>query len=811
MRIRIKRRRKFSARAIRRWAAVGALAAHGVIGGRIGSAVAQILPPPHAVQRPQAPTTARQFDIPAGAMGEMLVGFEAATAIHARFARAGLEKLLSPGVSGLYSPEQALERLLADTGLAFRFVSPSDVVVDLKRVAESVDVITSVEALAESPKYAQGQLETPQTVTEVTRRTIDEQGVTTLRDALRNVAGISLAAGEGGAQGDNLTIRGFTARNDLFIDGMRDFGSYYRDPFNVEAVDVLQGASSVTFGRGSTGGVVNQASKAPRADRFLSFAADLGTDQTRRGTLDLNAPLPRLRLGLGGDTAFRLNLMGNENGVAGRDVARNRRWGVAPSLAFGLGTPTRLTLSYLHLSADDTPDYGVPWLFNQPAPVARTNYYGFADSNYLRTAADVGSVRMDRDFNAHFSFRNQARWASYDRSVLISEARLAGAVTPSTPIDAIQVTRNQINVSSAEGYLADQLDVTGRFRTWFADHQLAGGLEGSRETSSPSRGTWSGVPGTSLVNPDPSQRFAGTFAQTSSVRAMSVTGAVYVLDTIRLTSKLQLAGGLRLERFDSDYSQNVAPRASYSHLDRMASWRAAATYKPARTGTIYVAAGTSYNPSAESLSLSSTNQYLPPEKNVSYEAGTKWDLSRFSLRAALFRTEKQNARETDPENSANVVMSGNQRADGVQVEFHGSITRRWDLQTSYAHLNARVTLSRFYPLAVGARLANVPADTYNFWSTYQLPRRWQFGFGGNYVGARTASSTTPYDATTGLVKQAPGYWVFNLMATRRLNEHVELQANVKNLTDRYYYDLLHPSHIVPGAARSAWMGIKFRF
>ena len=92
---------------------------------------------------------------------------------------------------------------------------------------------------------------------------MEQQGVTTLRDALRNVAGISLAAGEGGAQGDNLTIRGFTARNDLFIDGMRDFGSYYRDPFNTQEVEVLQGPSSVTFGRGSTGGVVNQATKTP--------------------------------------------------------------------------------------------------------------------------------------------------------------------------------------------------------------------------------------------------------------------------------------------------------------------------------------------------------------------------------------------------------------------------------------------------------------------------------------------------------------------------------------------------------------------
>ncbi len=177
----------------------------------------------------------------------------------------------------------------------------------------------------------------------------------------------------------------------------------------------------------------------------------------------------------------------------------------------------------------------------------------------------------------------------------------------------------------------------------------------------------------------------------------------------------------------------------------------------------------------------------------------------------MFRTEKQNARETDPNNPANVVLSGNQRADGVQLEFRGHLTRRWELQSSYAYLNARVISSQFYPVSVGARLANVPANTYTFWSTYRFPKRWLGGFGGNFVGPRTASSTAPFDTTTGLLKEAPGYWVFNAMAQRSLNEHVELQANLKNLTNRYYYDLLHPGHIIPGAGRSASIGIKFRF
>ena len=253
----------------------------------------------------------------------------------------------------------------AGTGLSYKFVGPGRVAIDLKSVAATVDVTTNIDSLAaSSAKFSQPPLETPQTITSVTQTVMQQQAVTTLRDALRNVAGISLAAGEGGAQGDNLTIRGFTARNDLFIDGMRDFGSYYRDPFNTQEVEVLQGPSSVTFGRGSTGGVVNQAAKSPGLAPNISGDVDFGTDLTRRGVLDVNRPVHLF----GKEAAFRLNIMGDEGGIAGRDVAENRRFGVAPSLAFGLGTPTRLTLSYFHQNADDTPDYVFPGCSTAPPP-----------------------------------------------------------------------------------------------------------------------------------------------------------------------------------------------------------------------------------------------------------------------------------------------------------------------------------------------------------------------------------------------------------------------------------------------------------
>ncbi len=795
-----------------RWAAMGTLVAYSAFGSR-NIALAQAV---NAVRRSKCPVYDVQgsqpvwrFDIPAGTLDAVRVNFEKVTGLKVSVSQEGIGSLASPGVSGVFTADQALQKLLSETGVTFRFVSATAIALDLKSVATSVDVTTSIEALSiSSPKYWDAVLDTPQTISAVQQQTMQEQGVTTLRDALRNVAGISLAAGEGSAQGDNLTIRGFAARTDLYIDGMRDFGSYYRDPFNLEEVEVLQGPSSVTFGRGSTGGVVNQASKTPGLLGFISGDLDFGTDQTRRLTLDIDKPIPAL----GPHAAFRLNLMGDPNDVAGRDIAENRRFGVAPSLALGLGTATRLNIGYVHQSADDNPDYGIPWLFNGPAPVDRDNYYGFQNGNYLRTYDDIGTVKAEHDFNRNITLRDQARYANYVRDVLITEPQVVAPVM-GAPLDQIQINRHEIGVNSVETMLDEQLDLTMRFNTGFLHHTLVTGVEAGKETSAPTRPTWSNIPTTSLLDPSPYQPFSGTEAITSIVHTTAMTAAAYLLDTIQLSRKWDLTGGFRWDRFDTAYTQQVAPTAAFNRLDEMPSWRAALVYKPVSIGSIYLDAGTSFNPSAESLALSSATANLPPEKNLTYELGTKWDFDkrRLSLRGALFRTDKYNAREPDPDNPLLDVLGGSQRVDGAEVQAQGRLTSRWELLTSFAYLDSKVVSSQYYPAAVGYPLANVPRYTFNFWSEYRLPKRFELGAGSNYVSTRSASSTAPLDPTTGLVKEVPGYWVFNAMIKHPLSEHIDLQVNVNNIGNRYYYDELHPGHIVLGPGRSALVGLKFKF
>ncbi len=827
------------------WLTLGTVAAYAAVSITKGMPAWAQNTPVTAKPKEEQNLTVRRLDIPAGPLDATIKTYEKLTGIEVSFSIPAetIAGFQSPGVSGLYTEDQALRAILAGTGLSYQIDDSGRVNIAV-RAGESVTVSDSSAQLS-LDRYPVPLLDTPQSITTISQAIIHEEGATTLRDTLRNAPGISLAAGEGGSQGDNLTLRGFTARNDIFLDGMRDFGSYYRDSFNYQEVEVLEGPSSVTFGRGSTGGVINQESKSPVNRPFIVAEGDFGTDITRRFAADINQPLEKL----GHGAAVRFNLMGNASNVAERDVTENRRFGLAPSLALGLDTANRLTTSYFHFQEDDTPDYGIPWYFNKPSPVARHNYYGFRDGNYLRTDVDMGTIKAEHDISDWAILRNRFRIANNHRDARITEPQLntatSGSITPSTPLNQISVNRNQISTLSDEGLLWDQLDATAHLDTFGIRHIVVIGAEGGRETSDPVRPTFNfvnpagltinTVPTADLLRPNEDQSFSGDSAPSSNVHVTSTSYGLYLLDTLQFGSHWELIGGARFDRFLTDEKsiayptpkQAVAggpivqgpPTITYpSRLDRKPSWRAAAVYKPVSYGSIYFDYGTSFNPSAEALALTvgpagTGTANLAPEFNRSYEVGTKWDLSnaRFSVRADLFRTTKDNAREASPTNSLLYVLAGTQRVQGAELVLNGRVTNRWQVLSSYTFMHSEVVNSQYYPLSVGYRLANVPNNLFNLWTTYQPMQRLTIGGGGNYVDSRTASSTVPLDPTTGLVKQVPGYVVLNAMARYTLTDNLSLQANVFNLANRNYIDEIHPAHIVPGAGTSGLFGLNFRF
>ncbi len=854
--------------------ALAAMAAYTAVSGRT-VAMAQQLVAENGKEPAPAQLPVRRFRIPDGPLSAALDAYRAQSGINVtlELTEDQLAGFKTKGVVGLLTSDAALRELLAGTGLSFQFSGAEAVSVGLHH-AESVNVSSTLPDSTTMTRFTESLIDTPQTIAVVPQFILKDEGNRSLTDAIRNVPGISIAAGESGAQGDNLTIRGFTARNDIFLDGIRDFGSYYRDSFDFDQVEVLEGPAGVQFGRGSTGGVINQESKAPTTDKFQNVQVQFGTDATRRATVDINHPFPDFANG----SAVRLAAMATAGGVAGRPYAENNRWGVAPSISFGMNGATRLTISYFHFTESDTPDYGLPWFFNQLAPGAnRHSYFGFPEANFLKTNDDIVNLKASHSFSENVDLHTIGRWANYPRNVQITEPQICGnasqlqpvgtvvAALPtnsvntslpckynfSTPASQITVNRNQLAIKSVEGDLWDQTELTARFKLFGIRNNFAGGAEGGREISNPIRtsfstsvttngvkGSLNTVPSTNLANPNPHDAFAGTGYISGITHLKSQSAGVYFVDTVKLGRMFEASGGIRWDLFDTVVNLYApptsvpgavltAPIKPTEQKVTQPSYRGALVFKPNAHGSIYFDYGTSFNPSAESLSLSVATSVLPPEENETYEVGAKYSMraDHLKIEGAWFRTEKDNARETDPTNSNNIVLAGNQLVKGVQASAVGRLAGGTDLVVGYAFLSSQVLYSKLFPLSIGYQLANVPKQTFNAFLTHRLPLRLSGGFGGNYVASRTASSTVPYVptayapnpngagyvVTATAMKQVPGYWVFNAMLKRPVSDHIELQANVYNLLNRFYIDQPHPSHLIPGAGLNAQIGANFRF
>ena len=663
-------------------------------------------------------------------------------------------------------------------------------------------------------KLTQPLIDTPQSITTVPQKTLADQGVTNLNDALRMVPGISLGAGETSWQGNNLYLRGFTTRDDMFVDGQRDYGYYYRDPFDDERIEVLEGPSSILFGRGTTGGVINEVTKSPTLDPFASATATLGSAEMRRITADVDSPVSWL----GASAAFRLNAMAHHSKTADRDGGESDRWGLAPSLALGLGTPTRFLLNYLHETDNEVPDYGVPWFHGHPAPVRRADFYGFA-SDYLDTVVDVVTMRFEQDFSDSLSLSSQARYSHDSRRFRTSEAVVPAGTSASTPIEDITVNRNEFGGSSTDTFAELQTNLVDRFDTGGISHALVSGFELGQESPKPTYITDVGVPGTSLASPP-----AQTYSVVDSYPALTAstvakTTGLYTLDTMQW-AHWQLLAGVRWDRFAADYdSTKYSPQGTeiaYSHAyhpDDDFSYRGALVYTLGKRGSVYLAAGTSFDPSAEGIeslissgrALTQSNENLDPEKNRSYELGTKLSFeNRLLLTVSIFRLEKLNARVPDPSLPGFDTLGGDQKVDGAQIEAIGDLTAAWSIQASYSYLDSKVIRTEPGGPMLGAPLTTTPLNSSALWSEYRVSHRAVLGFGAVQASSRLGQDTaSSYEVT-------PGYVVLDAMAKYALRPGTSLQLNLDNLANRVYYDQLHPFHVVPGAGFTVLLSLTVR-
>ncbi|WP_447592945.1 TonB-dependent receptor [Aquipseudomonas campi] len=666
---------------------------------------------------------------------------------------------------------------------------------------------------ASSHKFTAPLRDTPKSVTVITEELIKERGASSLKDVLRTTPGITLGAGEGGTPvGDRPFIRGYEASTDIMIDGVRDVGRNTHEAFNIERVEIVKGPGSAYTGRGATGGSINLVSKVAQSEDFIAGSLTLGTDQLWRTTLDVNQFLPDQNM------AFRLNAMKHEADTPGRDDVDVKRWGLAPTVTFGLNTPTRATLSYYHMETDDMADLGHPvsLITGKPTKVDRDNFYGLVDRDFSKTSADIASIVLEHDVNEALTIRNTTRGGRTLLDYVMTRPSFANV---NAELNGV-VLRDGRARNSVTKSLINQTEAFGTFHLAGLQHSYNTGIELSRETiDQRNRYTVAAGSPADLHHPNPHDGFPAVTRGNERIGdSKTSTRAAYVFDTIALHEQWDLNLGLRYDDYNvtnKSWNNPGTVRTTSKNTSDFWNYQVGLVFKPLPYGSVYVSYGTSSNPAGETVGQAggadgaaggaSVND-LDAEKNRSVELGTKWDVfnEQLSLTAAIFRTEKTNGRSQDPTTGA-VTLSGNSRVDGFELGLAGKITEAWQAWAGYTYLDPETRKYRSGGNDFsGKQMKFIAPESFSLWTTYALTDKWTIGGGTNYMDARYLD-----DANT---RKLDAYWRYDAMVGYKVNQNLDLQLNVLNLADETIYDASHVgvfANVAPG--RSAELTANFRF
>lgn len=691
-----------------------------------------------------------------------------------------------------------------------------------------------------TPKTTSPVLDTPLAIAVIPQEVFAQQGARNLTDILNNTPGITFNAGENGFGSgvSNFSMRGFDTSGSIFIDGSRDSGSYTRDSFNIEGVEVVKGPAGDN-GRGSAGGYVNIVTKTPQEETAYSAGVSYGfdeydSDSRVRTTLDLNQSLS--------DTASaRLNVLYEDGGVVGRNVASRRTVGLAPSLAIGLGGETRLDVSLQYVSQQDTPDWGVPAAFvkdmlrHDPAlngEALRDKFYGLS-ADYDDVDSTVVLGRLERKLASNVTFSTQLRWSQTDRQ--------SSFTFPTAYVNATQlVTTQRIGYARENESFSILSNLNAGFRTGPLQHRVAFGVEYQQEDADALSFPAQTNPGGAAVlatNPNPNRAGSSTVAATQRSQVSVDTLSAYLFDTIEFSPQWQLTGGVRVENYDVSISNLTVAGAplgpnGYSVSETTLSGRVGLVYKPVEDASIYAAVGVAAMPPGSFLSNTDisregdnafpgfsaglNSQGADVQQSVNYEVGVKWSLFGDKLLAngALFRTERQNVAITGLPALAQPVQLlgyGEQIVQGVELGVSGEITQAWSVfggvlfMESERQHSAALDLGRCRAspgdfgaanaaacnathTTSGDELAFTPELSANIWTTYTLPFGITLGGGARYVGESYVGR--PDDAERIIpnndANKLPSYWVANALVEYAVTPRATLRLNIDNITDEYY-------------------------
>ncbi|MEP0357341.1 TonB-dependent siderophore receptor [Paraglaciecola sp.] len=670
-----------------------------------------------------------------------------------------------------------------------------------------------------SVKYTQPLLDTAKTITVIPESMMKDRNVDSLQDALRGVPGISLAAGEGGAPpGDSMSIRGFSTNNSILVDGVRDIAGYSRDTYNLESIEVAKGPSSAVAGRGSAGGTINLQSKTAKLEDFTDVSLRVGTEGDYRARLDTN-------IMISDDTALRINLLADDGDVAGRDQVFNSKQAIAGSLVTNLTTTSRLTVNTEYQKQDNMPDYGIPWVSNGSTPVAElvdyvgsappvdfSNFYGNVHRDFEEITAKSLTAKYEYDLSSDTTLRALARTGSIKRLNIVTAPRFIDNSTTTDVRLSDEKTRD-----TKDSLTVFQFDVIGSYQLGKTTHDLVTGAEFANEKFE--RWNYTAVVADNLndtpelvdlYNPDSFVEFTGEYARTGkSQEATGDTTGIYIFDTVTLNSQWELTAGLRYDIFETEYFNDLDgddPTVKLETTDKEFTWNIGAVYKPATNGSIYFGAGTSFTPAAEDLTVSTNGNAadLDPEKNVSYEVGTKWELldGNVLASAAVFRNEKTNALTDDPfdgvdgDDTRADTLNGEQKVDGLELGLAGQVTDELQISAAYTFQKSEVVNAEGADATqMGLELPRTPEHSFSIWGSYEVSESIEFGLGAQYMGER-------YNSTSLTGRElAEDYLIFDMMVSYQITDKLRAQLNGSNLTDEEYIDKLGGGHFLPGEGR----------
>lgn len=682
-------------------------------------------------------------------------------------------------------------------------------------------------------KFVRPLRDTPRSVTVIPKEVIEDSGATSFRDIARVTPGVTLGTGEGGnAFGDRIFIRGFEARNDVFIDGMRDPGVSSRETFAVEQIEIVKGASSAYGGSGTTGGLVSLESKKALDRNFEVVEAGLGTDAFTRVTADVNRKLAD-------NLAVRVNGLFHDGDTPGRRQVWQKRFVGAAAVDWKPAPTVTVQADYYHFSFTGMVDYGIPFdpRTGRPFAVDPSNFYGAVGRDFIDGEANVGTLTLRWKPSESASVRSMTRYGAVTSRYLAS---IPGRVTITNPNPALWTVNVSATTRDAVTRDVDQiLEATLRFDTLGLKHTAVTGFEYAHQTVTnytlaiptlveDGSGNMVATPATRVVNLFNPNPFLGVTVPISrdttrppSVNEVDNTSA-YFLDTIALSPKLELIGGVRYD----NYRIRATGGAGATAYDRrqttgFVNWQASVTYKPVPAATLYASVSTSSNPSGEQLD-STSDVYgglgvgtlnLEPERNHSYEIGAKVETfgGHVLLTAAAFRIDKDNARLQTAPNVYQPV--GTLRSQGFELGINGNITPRLAVFGGYAYLDAKVVSAPPGVTAVppGARFANIPKHSGSILVTYALTSGFTIGGQATHRSAILGGTLAPTVPTTLI----PGFWRYDAVARLKLTNSLELRANVLNIGNKRYFDAIYRStapfsYVAPGRSATFTLAAKFR-